>query len=113
MRNWLLLLVVMSGVAVADEPRVKIGEKLPRQGDEIMVCGQLYHTTTRVVLWTDPGGFDAYRVDRRFAPFAESGWKATQASGKVPDLNDPSRYGMRQSVLSKEEIERVRGGGWD
>jgi N-acetylmuramoyl-L-alanine amidase len=113
MRHWLFVLIITSTAAVADEPRAKIGEKLPRQGDEIMVCGQLYHTTTRVVLWTDPGGYDAYRVERRFAPLEESGWKATQAAGKAPDLNDPSRYGMRQSGLSKEEIERVRGGGWD
>src|SRR5438105_1510635 len=44
------------------------GQPLLRQGDEIMVAGQLFHTGAPVVLWTDPGGYDAYRVDRRFAP---------------------------------------------
>ena len=59
-RRFFLLFVVASAAVRADEPSTKIGEKLPRRGDEIMVCGQLYHTTTRVVLWTDPGGYDAY-----------------------------------------------------
>ncbi len=113
MRDWLCVLVVLSAPVVADEPRTKIGEKLPRRGDEIMVCGQLYHTTTRVVLWTDPGGYDAYRVERRFAPLEQSGWRATQSSGQAPSLRNPNRFGMRVEGLSKEEVERTRGGGWD
>jgi N-acetylmuramoyl-L-alanine amidase len=113
MRHWLIVFVVTSGTALADEPRTKIGEKLPRRGDEIMVCGQLYHTTTRVVLWTDPGGYDAYRVERRFAPLDQSGWRETQAAGQSPTPRNPNRYGMRLKGLSQEEVERVRGGGWD
>jgi N-acetyl-anhydromuramyl-L-alanine amidase AmpD len=31
----------------------------------------------------------------------------------VPALSTPNRYGLRRSVLTAEEIERVRGGGWD
>ncbi|CAN5544461.1 hypothetical protein BH09PLA1_BH09PLA1_37230 [soil metagenome] len=31
-----------------------------RKGDEIVVCGQKFHTGTAVVLWTDPGGYNAY-----------------------------------------------------
>ena len=68
MRHWLFLVLGLGAVVHGDEPPAKIGEKLARRGDEIMVCGQLYHTTTRVVLWTDPGGYDAYRVEPRFAP---------------------------------------------
>jgi N-acetylmuramoyl-L-alanine amidase len=113
MRDWLCVLAVLSAPVVADEPRTKIGDKLPRRGDEIMVCGQLYHTTTRVVLWTDPGGYDAYRVERRFAPLEQSGWRATQSSGQAPDLRNPNRFGMRVEGLSEEEVERTRGGGWD
>ena len=62
-----------------------------------------------MVLWTDPGGFDAYRVERRFAPLAVSGW----SKEGVPGLNNPNRYGMRVRGMSPLEIERVRGGGWD
>ena len=50
------------------------GKMLHRRGDEIMVAGQLFHTGTRVVLWSDPGGFDAYRVERRFAPWEQADW---------------------------------------
>src|SRR5215217_402878 len=53
------------------------GTPQPRSGDEIMVCGQLFHTGAPVVLWTDPGGYDAYRTDRRFAPFDKASWEAT------------------------------------
>jgi N-acetyl-anhydromuramyl-L-alanine amidase AmpD len=41
----------------------------PRQGDEIVVCGELFHTGgVPVVLWTDPGGYDAYSTTLRFGP---------------------------------------------
>jgi N-acetylmuramoyl-L-alanine amidase len=104
-----LALMVFGTPAAADEPRAKVGERLARAGDEIVVCGQLFHTTTRVVLWTDPGGYDAYRVERRFAPLAVSGWR----EGAVPNLNSPNRFSMRQGDLSPAEVERARGGGWD
>jgi N-acetyl-anhydromuramyl-L-alanine amidase AmpD len=89
----------------------KVGSIAPRHGDEIVVAGQLVHTGTRVVLWTDPGGYDAYRVERRFAPLEESDWKSTEALTNGPAT--PNRYNLRTNSLTPEEIERVRGGGWD
>ncbi len=89
------------------------GQRLERAGDEIMVCGQLFHTGTRVVLWTDPGGYDAYRVEKRFSRWEDSGWQATTRASTVARERDPVRYNLRESVLSAEEVERVRGGGWD
>jgi N-acetylmuramoyl-L-alanine amidase len=109
MRYGLVALLVLGSSAVADEPRPKVGAKVARAGDEIVVCGELFHTTTRVILWTDSGGYDAYRVERRFAPFAQAAWK----KDAVPGLNSPNRFGMRRRDLSPLEIERVRGGGWD
>ena len=50
----------------------KPGTMAPRKGDEIVVAGQLVHTGTRVVLWMDPHGYDAYRVERRFGSFQRS-----------------------------------------
>jgi hypothetical protein len=94
---------------MADGPNSKIGEKVARSGDEIMVCGQLYHTTAHVILWGDPGGYDAYRVERRFGKLDETA--ASKAAG--PGLRNPTRYGTRRRGLSPEELERVRGGGWD
>lgn len=82
-----------------------------RIGDEIVVAGQMVHTGARVVLWMDPGGYDAYRVDRRFAPLDKAGWDSSIAENKQLS---PNRYNLRKrAVLSDEDIERVRGGGWD
>ena len=84
------------------------GRHEKRKGDEIVVAGQMFHTGTKVVLWTDPGGYDAYRVEKRFAPLDESDWQHIKDK-----MRSPTRYGMRQRGLTDEEIERVRGGGWD
>lgn len=87
------------------------GTEARRQGDEILVCGRLFHTGTPVVLWTDPGGYDAYRVERRFGPLTNADWAAV---GTEPgSLESPNRYGIRRDGLSPEELEQVRGGGWD
>lgn len=90
-------------------PTAKVGAPLGRAGDEIVAGGQFFHTTAPVVSWMDPGGYDAYRVERRFAPIAEASWKKSE--GK--DLNLPNRFGMRTRTLPPETVERVRGGGWD
>jgi N-acetyl-anhydromuramyl-L-alanine amidase AmpD len=103
-----LLAGLIGLTAQAAEP--KIGERVERKGDEILVCGQLFHTTAPVVLWTDPGGYDAYRVDLRFAPLREASWKEASERGL---LRRPDRFGQRQAGLTPEQIERVRGGGWD
>lgn len=88
-----------------------IGQRLPRRGEEIVVAGQLFHAGTPVVLWTDPGGYDAYRVERRFGPADEAGWEATAKAPGGPA--SPNRYGQRRAGLTDAEIERLRGGGWD
>jgi hypothetical protein len=88
----------------------EVGEQLERTGDEIMACGQLFHTTAPVVLWTDPGGYDAYRVERRFSPLAKADWSSSRS--EVPDLRTPNRYGTRSEGLTPVELEQVRGGGW-
>jgi N-acetyl-anhydromuramyl-L-alanine amidase AmpD len=110
MQRGFLLFVCLGVSATAAEPEPKVGERLPRMGDEIVVCGQLFHATTKVVLWTDPGGYDAYRVEPRFAPMDQA-----KAKGKTAE-NPPTepRYNMRRArILTPEQIERVRGGGWD
>jgi N-acetyl-anhydromuramyl-L-alanine amidase AmpD len=87
------------------------GTLASRRGDEIVVAGKWVHTGTPVVLWMDPGGYDAYRVERRFSPFDESAWETSKF--KVKELTSPNRYGLRRDNLTPEQIERVRGGGWD
>lgn len=103
----LAVATLLTGCATA--PRV--GSFAPRVGDEIVIAGKYVHTGTPVVLWTDPGGYDAYRVERRFAPLEKSGWKTS--SEEVRDLDQPNRYNLRRAGLTTNEVERVRGGGWD
>jgi N-acetyl-anhydromuramyl-L-alanine amidase AmpD len=99
--------LTLAVAAPAGEPRV--GEPLERRGDEIVACGQLFHTTAPVVLWTDPGGYDAYRVGRHFAPIESASWEDARAHG----LKTPNRYGTRAKRLSAEQLEKVNAGGWD
>src|SRR6185436_10066958 len=104
---FLLALVWMTGCKTAPPP----GTIAARKGDEIVVAGQFVHTGTPVVLWLDPGGYDAYRVERRFSPFEKSDWETSTKD--VRDLRTPNRYGLRHNSLTDKEIEQVRGGGWD
>ena len=103
----LAVAALFAGCKTAPRP----GTFAPRQGDEIVVAGQFVHTGTRVVLWMDPHGYDAYRVERRFSPIDKADWESSQADNR--SLTSPARYNRRSNGLSKEEIERVRGGGWD
>ena len=107
----LALMLVLASVTSTLAQQTKVGQRLPRQGDEIVVCGQMFHTTTPVVLWMDPGGYDAYRVERRFASLDEADWETSQEA--VEHLRRPNRYDIRKEVLTDQEIEKVRGGGWE
>lgn len=99
--------MLASGCRTASKP----GTVAHRSGDEIVVAGQFVHTGTRIVLWMDPGGYDAYRVERRFSPLDKSDWEDSQA--EVRELTSPNRYNLRRNGLTPDELERVRGGGWD
>ena len=59
----------------------------------------------------DPGGYDAYRVERRFSPLGKADWEDSQK--EVKTLKSPNRYGVRTNSLTPEEMARTRGGGWD
>jgi N-acetyl-anhydromuramyl-L-alanine amidase AmpD len=107
---WLSLTVV-AGSLTGCSTTPRVGAHEPRRGDEIVVAGQFFHTGTPIVLWMDPGGYDAYRVERRFSPLSKAGW--TDSHEEVKALTSPNRYNMRRNGLSDEELERVRGGGWD
>ena len=114
---FLLCLIPVSGCI-----QQRIGEvAYPRKGDEIMVAGVLYHTGAPVVLWTDPGGYDAYRTEKRFAQIKNASWEATKLDGKGPD--SPARYSPRffrfaekqpepwpGIILSDAQISGFRGG---
>ena len=60
----------------------------PQTDDEMVVAGQRFHTGTRVIIWTDPAGYNAYQP------------------------GPPRAYGLRQfaSLPGKSEREPVRSG---
>lgn len=108
--------------ACAQTPRA--GEELKRRGDEIVVAGRMFHTGAPVVLWTDAGGYDAYRTEKRFVPWPRAAF--TPPKDKGDDPSSPNRYGIRfaprppfkdeknldYAPLTAEQFESVRGGGW-
>jgi N-acetyl-anhydromuramyl-L-alanine amidase AmpD len=107
------------------DPGRKLGDKVARTGKEIMVCGQMYYIAHDVVLWTDEGGYDAYRTEQRFSLFNESSF--ANASALNPLLAFPNRFELRNSPnpdrsyimdpgyreMTQEQLDRVRGGGWN
>jgi len=103
MRSVLMTLMCVWLAACATKP----GTPHRRMGDEIIIAGEMFHTGAPVVLWMDPGGYDGYRVERRFVPREQMSWEATK--GK---LETPNRYGIRAAGLTEAEFEAVRGGGW-
>lgn len=108
---WLLFLLTLLTACRTTAPVGKApGTAAPRSGDEIIVAGRFIHTGTPVVTWLDPGGYDAYRVERRFSAWTNASWEVSQKL--VKDLETPNRYGLRREPLSPEQIEQVRGGGW-
>lgn len=116
--GWLLVLVFAGGLAAC---QAKSGRELSRRGDEIVVCGRYFHTGAPVVLWTDPGGYDAYRTEKRFVPWDRAAWTAPAAGEKTDGPSSPNRYNIRftgrigqpDSPLAADDFDRIRGGGWD
>ncbi|MBU0618302.1 MAG: hypothetical protein KKI02_11330, partial [Planctomycetes bacterium] len=95
-------IVALGGCAVG--PYGEPGVPLQRLGDEIVVCGELVHTGAPVVLWMDPGGYDAYRAECRFIP--------GQGKPSKPVSDSPIRYGSFRRHLPEEVAEQVRAEGW-
>jgi N-acetyl-anhydromuramyl-L-alanine amidase AmpD len=103
----ILFIALLAGCKTSPRP----GTMANRRGDEIVVAGRFVHTGTPVVLWIDPGGYDAYRVERRFSSVEKSDW--AHSTEEARDLRTPNRYSLRAKGLTDAEIEKVRGGGWD
>jgi N-acetyl-anhydromuramyl-L-alanine amidase AmpD len=109
MKQLCAFLCVVGLIAGCKSNKTTVGQRLERKGDEIVVAGQYFHTGTPVVLWTDPGGYDAYRTERRFSPLERASFEWSKVDN--PDLS-ANRLGLRTSVLSDGELDKVRGGGW-
>jgi N-acetylmuramoyl-L-alanine amidase len=101
-----LFLFALVSTSYADPYSSKPGEleksDAKRVGDEIVACGQFFHTGTRVVLWTDPDGYNAYSNEPRFVLPNE-----TKAS-----LYHGVHYNVRNHNLTPEEEQQVKAGHW-
>lgn len=70
-----------------------------RRGDEIVMNGRLFHCDTPVVLWSDAGGYDAYREDTFFPDELHGKEPLVGARfGARRDLADPSLADLRRVV---------------
>jgi len=80
------------------------GDAVTRHGDEVVVAGQLFRIGTPVVLWLDPGGYNAYRARCHFNP--------DEYFPSAPvDPGNPNRYSNRFTMPDelKAKVERE---GW-
>ncbi len=103
MRRRVAAIVLVLAGCVAPPPRP--GEEAPRRGDEISVCGRLFHTGTRVVLWNDPGGYDHYRVEPK--------WPDELPDDVDPALLEPApRYSWRSYDVPEALLSRAKERGW-
>ena len=91
-----LLLATLIVPAAGDEPKTS-PRPLDRRGQDIVVCGERVAIGTPVILWTDPGGHNAY-------------------AGKPPlagDAKTPSPgYGVRRHNLAEMEQAEIKRSGW-
>ncbi len=92
---------------------LKPGKHIDKPDDAIIAGGEYFRIGTPVVTWLDVGGFNAYRVDKQFAPWEEATWDAFKDT--VPSYGGPQRYGWRidrfnngRADFTEEEIEAVR-----
>jgi len=92
-------------IAIGACARRAAEEPVARTGDEIVVCGQFCHTGAPVVLWTDPGGYDAYRVECRFTPDRMMPTESRRRSS-------PARYDTFRGNLPASVAQRVWSEGW-
>lgn len=81
-----------------------IGQEAVRVGDEIVAAGRTFHTGAPVVLWTDPGGYDAYRVVQRFP-------SPTQLE-EGHELDGKPRFNTRRIPGDEDSFAERRSGDW-
>jgi N-acetylmuramoyl-L-alanine amidase len=102
----LMLVALLVGCARESKPPAVAGDddQLEHTGDQIMVAGQLFHTGTPVVLWTDPGGYNAYQTEIQFTDQPDG-------AATPPATGSPERFGQRRTN-DPALASRVQDHGW-
>jgi N-acetyl-anhydromuramyl-L-alanine amidase AmpD len=98
-------ILLASGLLASCSSAGRPGDPLERSGDEISICGRLFHAGTPVVLWNDPGGYDAYRIGPRFPD--------ERAASRREEEGFGPRYGPVRGGLPEGIRERVLSTGWN
>jgi N-acetyl-anhydromuramyl-L-alanine amidase AmpD len=99
---------MLLGIAGCAPRAYSPGTPLARTGDEIVVCGQFFHTGTPVVLWLDPMGYDAYRVENRF----DYENKPTTQPASAKAAPQEARYGSWRRHVAPDVLAQVQRDGW-
>ena len=84
--------------AIGDEPKSAQAQK---PGEVIVAAGQKIAIGTPVILWTDPGGFDAYAPRTPAERQAEGEKKATSPG-----------FGQRRHHLTEAQAAEIKANGW-
>ena len=71
----------------------------------------MFHTGAPVVTWMDPGGFDAYRTERRFAPATQASFNATtqEAEKILKATGKPAGHELEQHSIQCSRIRKNAG----
>ena len=92
----LTLLATLTGACATQKRAIspKPGDPVVRRGDEIIACGQLFHTGTPVVTWLDEGGYDAYR------PHCTNDPERVLPKRPAAGCNTPNRLSLGRTVAT-------------
>ena len=97
--SWMLLGATILP-ARGDEPKIDSKPNAP-PGEAIVVCGAKIPIGTRVILWTDPGGHNAY--ERK---------SSAAHDPKVAEKAASPGFGLRRQGLSEGQLAQIQQSGW-
>ncbi len=101
LRSGMMMLVATRiAPAIGDEPKAAPA-LVEERGEVIVAAGQRIAIGTPVILWTDPGGHDAYQPSR-----------PTPAEIKAEKKTNSPGFGQRRHGLTEAQLAEVKDHGW-
>ena len=101
------MLVVVAASGCVESRRV--GERLDRRGEEIVIAGQFFHVGVPVVLWLDADGYDAYRPWPHFRDLEEGEEQRARYGARRLTPGAGAQGGGEPDA---EAARRARNGQW-